>query len=172
MAQGTLSERNLTSPKVKNKVLVLTFICLSLLLGACGETAVTDVNNDIKSLNWDYGQRVRMSVNIEDPSKEYNLYMNLRITANYRYSNIFVLISREGGGEAKQTQRREFKLALPDGEWLGSGSGNFYTFQLPFQESYKFPARGTYYFTFEQNMRDNPLKQVCNVGLRVEPVKQ
>jgi gliding motility-associated lipoprotein GldH len=94
--------------------------------------------------------------------------MNLRHTADYKYSNIFVLIHQIAPGGKKVTQRKEFQLAYPDGEWLGSGAGNLYTYQLPFKEGYKFDAAGTYTFIFEQNMRDNPLREVRDVGMRVE----
>ena len=36
-----------------------------------------------------------------------------------------------------------------------------------FRTNYKFPAKGVYHFYIEQNMRDNPLREVSDVGLRV-----
>ncbi len=157
---------------MKNNIFAwFSFLALSLLLVSCKDGVLTDTNQDIKNLNWDYGQKIKMTVTVDDINKEYDLYMNLRITAKYKYSNIFVLIHQIGGNQKESVERREFKLALPDGEWLGSGSGNYYTFQLPFRKNYKFPQKGSYVFTFEQNMRDNPLRQVSDVGLRVEPVR-
>lgn len=135
----------------------------------CGDNALVDVNKPLNNRNWDYGTRVRESVEIKDVSIPYNVYLNLRHTANYKYSNIFVLISQEGGGLKKTKERREFKLAYPDGEWLGNGSGNFYSYQLLFRQNYRFPKPGVYTFQFEQNMRDNPLREISDVGLRVEP---
>ncbi|MBC7758415.1 MAG: gliding motility lipoprotein GldH, partial [Phormidesmis sp. FL-bin-119] len=64
----------------------------------------------------------------------------------------------------------EFKLALPDGEWLGSGSGNLYSYQIPLKENFKFTLKGKYVIELEQNMRDNPLDHVSDVGVRVEKV--
>jgi gliding motility-associated lipoprotein GldH len=43
-----------------------------------------------------------------------------------------------------------------------------YSYQLPIYLNYRFPAKGTYIFELEQNMRDNPLKEITDVGLRVE----
>ncbi|KAA8477979.1 gliding motility lipoprotein GldH [Arcticibacter tournemirensis] len=152
---------------------IVIFSCFLLLLvtiQGCSDVALIDTNQEIRSRNWSYPQKVRIPVEIKDPDRLYNVYMNLRHTADYKYSNIFVLIHQAGPGMKNLTERREFKLAYPDGEWLGSGSGNFYSYQLPFRENYKFPAKGTYTFEFEQNMRDNPLREVSDVGLRVEPV--
>jgi gliding motility-associated lipoprotein GldH len=43
-----------------------------------------------------------------------------------------------------------------------------YSYQINFKENYKFPAKGTYIFELEQNMRDNPLDHVSDAGIRVE----
>lgn len=151
----------------------LFFFLLIVISGicACTDQALVDVNSSIPNRNWDYGTRIRQSVTIKDADQAYNVYLNLRHTANYRYSNIFVLISQYGSGMKKTTERREFKVAYPDGEWLGSGSGNFYSYQLLFRKDYHFPKPGIYTFEFEQNMRDNPLHEICDIGLRVEPVQ-
>jgi len=39
---------------------------------------------------------------------------------------------------------------------------------MMFRANYMFPAKGVYHFSIEQNMRDNPLHEVSDVGLRVE----
>jgi gliding motility-associated lipoprotein GldH len=97
--------------------------------------------------------------------------MNLRVTADYKYSNLFVLITQTGPDKKTKIKRYELTLANKGGEWLGEGSGNLYTYQLPFLTNYKFPLKGTYSFYIEQNMRDNPLREVSDVGLRVEKVQ-
>ena len=151
------------------KLFVLTI--LSLMLVSCKDNALVDTSQEISNRNWSYIRKVAIPVKITDPFKAYNVYMNLRHTADYKYSNIFVLIHQLGPDKRRITERKEFKLAYPDGEWLGNGSGNLYSYQLVFKEKYKFPQAGTYTFIFEQNMRDNPLREVSDVGLRVEPAE-
>jgi gliding motility-associated lipoprotein GldH len=150
------------------RVLILLLITL---LTACIDDAVIDSNTEISNRNWSYIKKVRIPVNIEDAGKPYNLYFNLRHTGEYKYSNIFILIHQTSPDKKRVTERKEFQLAYPDGEWLGSGSGNIYSHQFLYKENYKFPQKGTYTFEFEQNMRDNPLREVSDVGLRVEPVQ-
>ena len=67
--------------------------------------------------------------------------------------------------------RYEFTLANKDGDWLRKGSGNLYSYQMPFKTNYKFPAKGIYRFEIEQNIRDNPLHEISDVGIRVEKVQ-
>ncbi len=138
---------------------------------ACTDNAIIDTNIEISDRNWSYIKTVRIPVQVKDASKAYNLYFNLRHTADYKYSNIFVIIYQTGPDKKRTKERKEFQLAYPDGEWLGSGSGNLYSYQLPFKENYKFPKKGIYVFEFEQNMRDNPLREVSDAGLRVEPAR-
>lgn len=145
-----------------------SILLFSTVFVACKDNAVVDVNKEITDRNWSYIRKVSIPVTIDDANKQYNLYMNLRHTADYKYSNIFVLVHQMSPGAKRITERKEFQLAYADGEWLGSGSGNLYSYQLLFKERYKFPKAGTYTFQFEQNMRDNPLREIRNVGLRVE----
>ena len=144
-------------------------VLTALFLAACSDkTAVIDQNTEVPNHNWTYPDKFRFDVKIDDEKIPYNLYMNLRVTGDYKYSNIFVLITQSGPDKKAEVRRYELKLANTDGEWLGKGSGNLYSYQAPFRTNYKFPAKGVYHFYIEQNMRDNPLREVSDVGMRVE----
>jgi gliding motility-associated lipoprotein GldH len=145
-------------------------ISLVVLLTACTDPKrVIDENTSIPNHNWSYGNKVKFDVEIPEASVSYNLYLNVRVTADYRYSNMFVLVYQSGNSVKKPAMMRyELKLASPTGEWLGKGSGSMYSYQIPFKQGYRFPAKGKYHFEIEQNMRDNPLRSVSDVGLRVE----
>lgn len=157
--------------KAARNLLLLLFPAMLFASSGCSDpNAVIDQNTAIENHNWSYTNKVKYTVKIDDPSVLYDLYVNLRITGDYKYSNIFVLIHRNGP-KLKGATRYEVKLASLDGEWLGQGSGNMYSYQVPFQTNFKFPEKGTYEYEIEQNMRDNPLREVSDVGLRVEKVK-
>lgn len=151
---------------------LLPFILLSFVNSGCSDpSAVMDKSTQIDNRNWSYVNVVKYDIKIDNPDIPYNIYLNLRVTGDYKYSNLFILYHRSGPGLKPQTTRIEFKLAGEDGEWFGTGSGNLYSYQVPFVTNYKFPAKGIYHFAIEQNMRDNPLHEVSDVGLRVEKVK-
>ena len=105
---------------------------------------------------------------VEDASVGYDFYLNIRHTGDYKYSNIFVLIRQLNPDGTKFSERKEFTLALPDGMWLGTGSGSLLDHQIPFRKGYHFPEKGTYIIELEQNMRDNPLRELSDIGLRIE----
>lgn len=150
-----------------NLILLLAVLVL-LAAGCTDKNAVIDLNTPVSDHNWAYLNKFRFTFKIEDETKPYNLFMNLRVTGDYKYSNLFVLITQAGPDKKVKTTRYELTLASKDGEWLGKGTGNLYSFQLPFLTHYKFPAKGVYNFYIEQNMRDNPLHEVSDVGMRVE----
>lgn len=147
----------------------LFLFALAIFFSACNDTAVKDVFVNIPNSNWSYDRPIKTEVEITDTSKPYNLLVNFRHTEDYRYANLWIRVSIIDPSKKKVTERKEFQLALQDGEWLGKGSGNLYSYQLIFKDNYKFNTAGKYTFIIEQNMRDNPLKYVSDVGLRIEP---
>jgi gliding motility-associated lipoprotein GldH len=97
--------------------------------GCTDPNAVIDQNTEIANHNWSYVNRVKYDVKIDDISVPYNLYFNVRVSGNYKYSNMFALLIQTSPGKKTHTTRYEWPLANKDGEWLGSGSGNLYSYQ-------------------------------------------
>ena len=153
---------------IKGVKYFIFLLAISAIWSCSDPNAVIDQNVVITNNNWSYVNKIKNKVTITDETIPYNLYMNLRVTADYKYANLFVLIKQVNPDKQTKTTRYEFKLANADGEWLGDGSGSIYSYQVPFKKDYKFPAKGVYTFEIEQNMRDNPLREVTDVGMRVE----
>jgi gliding motility-associated lipoprotein GldH len=151
------------------KISIFFIFLYAVMLVSCqDQRVIVDTNIKLDRNNWSYSERVKIPLTIEQVEIPYNIFLNLRHTSNYKYSNIFLLIHIIDPNGKKTTERKEFKLALPDGEWLGSGSGNLYSYQILFKENFKFPLKGKYVIELEQNMRDNPLDHVTDAGIRIE----
>lgn len=157
-----------------NNSRALIFFCgvLTLLLGGCDANTIIDSNMSLPARNWNYANKVKTVIDIKDASKPVSIYFKLRHTNDYRYANIFVLFQIKGAGQKKQVRRYEYKLAEPDGQWNGSGSGNLYTYVMPLLTNYRFPVAGKYELEIEQNMRDNPLKEISDAGIKVVSLEQ
>ena len=147
-------------------------LMFSLCIIACDDTRVFEQHESIKDDNWYINQKPTFYVEINDTTSSHNIYFNLRHTGLYRYSNLFVLMTIQGPKSSAETQRYEFKLAETDGKWLGSGLGDIYSNQIMVVEKIKFAKPGVYSFSFEQNMRDNPLAGIEDVGMRIEKAKE
>ena len=70
-----------------------------------------------------------------------------------------------------QHGRYDLVLATNEKGWLASGMDDIYEHRIPLTPSdqpYYFKKPGDYKFSVEQIMREDPLKNVLNVGLRIE----
>ncbi|HXI00846.1 MAG TPA: gliding motility lipoprotein GldH [Sphingobacteriaceae bacterium] len=154
------------------RVFLIAILSLSFGLSSCiRNDALVDTHQAIAGHHWSYLNKVQIPFQIEDTTPGYNILINLRHTADYKYSNIFFLVHILSPDGKRSTERKEFRLALPDGEWLGKGSGNIYSYQLPYKAGYRFNKKGRYVVILEQNMRNNPLREVTDAGLRLELAK-
>lgn len=146
---------------------IITAFCVwCLMLVGCTTNNIVDTNSSLKSNEWTYAKSIKTPVEITDSSRPYDIYFKLRHTAEYRYANLFVLFNLKGKGINKHL-RYQFKLAKADGTWTGKGSGAIFTHNFLMLKNYQFPKPGVYTIEIEQNMRDNPLIGISDVGLSV-----
>jgi gliding motility-associated lipoprotein GldH len=69
-------------------------------------------------------------------------------------------------------QRLDLLLATDDKGWLGSGMDDIYEHRIRItQQPQRLARKGLYKFRLEQIMREDPLENIMNVGIRVEKVK-
>lgn len=145
----------------------IILISVAMILNSCDANRIFEAHENIENDNWFVNQKPSFFVEIKDTVSEHNIYFNIRHTGLYKYSNLFVLLTIQGPKSKAETQRYEFKLAEADGKWLGSGLGDIYSNQILMIEKIKFPKSGVYSFTFEQNMRDNPLAGIEDIGMKI-----
>jgi len=146
---------------------------LLLLAAACKPPKMDtyEKNLEVPGHEWAYDYKPSFDIQIqpEDTAYLYNICVNIRHTDAYPYSNIWVLVGTQYPGDSiAKEQRVELPLADVTGKWAGSGLDDIYEHRIFIQQNAIFNKPGTYKFTFEQNMRQNPLPHVMNVGLRIE----
>jgi len=149
----------------KKNILLGLVLAISVFTG-CVHNLV-DVNVQIPDHKWTYRNHLKTAFEIKDHTKAYHIFFKLRHTAEYRYSNIFVLVHFKDGLKTV-TKRYQYKVAKNDGEWLGSGSGNLFSYTFPLLTNYHFEKNGKFEIEVEQNMRDNPLTGVSDIGILIE----
>ncbi|MBV7528626.1 gliding motility lipoprotein GldH [Chitinophaga sp. sic0106] len=155
------------------KRLLLVTAGLLILAAACKppKLDVYEKNLEIPGHDWTYDYKPAFEVKLEpeDTAWLYNIYVNVRHSAPYPYSNLWIMVGTQYPGDSiPARQRVELPLADPSGKWLGSGIDDIFEHRVPIQQNAIFSKPGTYKITFEQNMRQNPLPHVMNVGLRIE----
>lgn len=148
---------------------IITILALAcLFLAGCDPNGVYDDNRSIPGGKWHYRNALPFEVQITDTNAWYNVYVNLRVSSDYAYNNIFLWVTTTNPARKSDKRRVEIRLADEHGKWLGSGLGDIYDYQFPAIQKVKFPVSGFYRFELEQNMRDDTLQYVKSAGIRVE----
>ena len=76
--------------KAAHKVfrMALPAMLLLFITGCTDPNSILDTNTSIENHNWSYANTIKYAVKIDDASIPYNVYINLRVTGDYRYSEI------------------------------------------------------------------------------------
>ena len=154
------------------KYLITIFIG-SILLQSCTRSDLFEKNVSIPSHQWNYTFKPAISFNITDTLSAYNIFLVVRHTDAYHFNNLWVRIkSTAPGDSAVAFQQFDLPLASQT-SWSGSGMDDIFEHRiLLYKRPVKFRSPGTYTVVLEQVMRENPLEEIMNVGLRLEKVKQ
>jgi gliding motility-associated lipoprotein GldH len=142
------------------------------LLHACGKVDVFERNATIPQQSWSSNYKPEITFNIkpEDTTSRYNIFIVIRHTDAYRYKNIWINVHTESPGGVINNQPLNLQLATDNKGWLGSGMDDIFEHRIqitPPQNPERLSA-GTYRFKLENIMREDPLKNVMNVGIRLE----
>lgn len=139
-----------------------------LILSACDSSRVYEENVSIPEGEWNQDQAVEFNFNIEDTLSFHNLYLNIRNTGKYPYSNIFLFVNTLLPDGRRGRDTVEVILAEQDGKWKGSGIGDIWDNRTLFKKDFKFPVAGEYKIQLIQAMRINVLPEIVDAGIRIE----
>jgi gliding motility-associated lipoprotein GldH len=142
-----------------------------LLLTGCSHVDLYERAVSLKGHAWKSSEKPVFRFNIKDTTASYQLYVLLRHSARYHYNNIWINLHTQSPDGTIASAQYELPLAAGERGWLGSGMDDIYEHRIaltPLNQEFRFSRAGTYTFTIEHIMRENPLEQVYNVGLRVE----
>lgn len=137
------------------------------LLSSCNSQSFYD-HNEATPQEWSIADTLHFYFDVTDTINPYDMYINIRNTTDYKYSNIyfFMQINFPDGRFSKDTL--EVFLADRNGKWLGKGLGKNKDSQILFRKRGRFPMSGNYQIDIEQAMRTEQLTGVKSVGIRIE----
>ena len=137
---------------------ILTALVMTALLSSCTRTNLFEKNVSLPGGKWPMEVKPSLTFEITDTTADYNVFFVIRHTEAYGYNNIFVRIgSTAAGDSANVTKVFDLPLASQN-KWLASGMDDIYEHRiLLYSRPVRFRKPGTYTFTLEQLMRENPL---------------
>lgn len=149
---------------------VLLFIAISSQLAAVSCTTIDlyEKTTPIPGHKWKSSFKPVFTFTIKDSTARYQLFLILRHTEKYSFNNIYInLYAQIPGQDTAIKIQQNLELASNEEGWNGTGMDDIYAHRLPLGEAQALKA-GTYNFTLEQIMREDPLENVLDAGIRIE----
>ncbi len=147
----------------------LKYLALLVFLYGCIEINLFEKQVPIEGQSWSRSYTPEFSFEIRDTVSLYNVYIVIRHTDLYGYNNLWLNIGRQAPGDSMRFEKYNFALADAKG-WEGTGMDDIFEVRKLFATG-TFRQAGTYKFAIAQIMRDDPLRYIMSVGLRVERVE-
>jgi len=155
-------------------VYLLATLCLQFAVVSCTTIDLYEKSVSIPGHSWKSSYTPSFTFTIKDTSSLYQLFLILRHNDKYNYNNIWLNISVKSPGTDSVTTFRVVKeLATDEKGWLASGMDDIYEHRISLvkelvDNNISFRKSGDYTFTLGQIMREDPLDNVLNAGLRLE----
>jgi gliding motility-associated lipoprotein GldH len=158
--------------KMKNIFFALFLTSFCGLLNSCQTIDVFEKNVEIPNFQWSSSFQPSISFDVKDTTAFYHIYAVIRHTDAYRYKNLWLNIQYQIPGE-DSVRNSKVELMLGDDEkgWTGSGMDDIFEHRVLIDaQPVKFVKAGNYTFQIAQIMREDPLLNVMNAGIRVEKI--
>lgn len=140
--------------------------CLCIACLSCTKSVYYEKYQTIDN-QWDKNKEYFFIYEIEDNSVSYNLSLEIRNNNFYPYQNVWFFCTEEQPGGSVLRDTMECILADDFGKWHGTGI-SIYHLSVPIRTNYLFPDTGQYTFNIRQGMRDDRLKGIEQIGVRIE----
>lgn len=146
---------------------------LSFFFASCIKINLYEKQVTIPSQKWFYTNVPQFTFHIDDTSSLYNVYVILRHTDLYEYNNIWLRIGLQTPSDSFNYQNVNLVLATDAKGWEGTGMNDIYEVRKSISAApFSFKFAGDYTFSIAQIMRENPLNNILNVGVRIEKVSR
>jgi gliding motility-associated lipoprotein GldH len=158
---------------MKTRYLTLFYLLpFAFFLLACKPSPQYQEHYTVQNAQWASSFQPQFKFEITDTASAYQLFLLIRHTDAYPFSNIWINMDSKGPHDSSYRKLRvEVPLAASNGQWLGRGMGEIWeqraainSLQMPAF----FPHKGLYTVRLTQDMRRDPLPEVLTVGLRLE----
>lgn len=136
-------------------------------LMSCNPNVVCDNSLRVANPTWHRDSVAQFTVDIVDTTLCYESAILIRNSGDYSYQNLWLFVTEIAPDSTIRRDTVEYYLADNYGRWLGSGIGSLYTSLYYYKEDLHYSQSGTYTYLIEQGMREDELRGITNVGIRI-----
>ena len=150
------------------------FILVFSGLVSCDSNHVYDEYKTVPDV-WNKNESITFNIKPPDTINAYNLFVNIRNTNDYKYSNLFLIVQMDYPNGKVQKDTLEYRMASPEGKLLGKGFTDIKENKLGYKKGEVFNEKGEYKVIIQHAMRANGsvngienLEGITDIGFRIE----
>lgn len=148
---------------------IIIYLSIILSVSSCAKIDLFEKQHSLPAQQWFYNDVPGFTFNIKDTIAAYSIYVVLRHSDQYQYNNLWIRLGSKAPVDTIRFQNINLKLASDAKGWDGSVMDDIYEVRkLISPGTIHFKMAGDYFFSISQIMRENPIKHIFSVGLRIE----
>lgn len=154
------------------KKTIALFSSLILLFTSCNSDVFFSEIKPVPKERWKTSEPLTFTIDIEDSTCFYNMFINVRNTTDFETQNFYVFMRTKYPDGHSEQDTLGFILCDKFGKWTGKGQGRIKDNKFLFQPKVRFPFCGKYTFTVIQGMRTDAVKGISDFGITLEKFKE
>lgn len=150
---------------------ICVFSLLSIFV-SCQYNSLYEENIPVNAYDWATTDTLKYEINIDDTLAKYDLSVNVRHRDIYDFTNLYIKIMTQFPSGESKSEVISLPLCDDAGKWLGKCSGDICFNRIYLMRKLKFQQKGKYTFHINQEMRQDHLKNILDLGLKLEKSQQ
>jgi len=158
---------------MRTSLYIVGSLVLLFMATNCNFDSMYEKSVDVPNEEWSKNQAIKFEIPVTDTVNGFKIFINVRNSNEYPYSNLFLFLTTYSPKGVSIKDTIEIPLADDKGKWLGSGFGGVWSTDAVLRNNMviRFPSSGIYKVEVLQAMRDDVLRGIKDIGIKVERSK-
>jgi gliding motility-associated lipoprotein GldH len=148
----------------KNRCGILLLILPCII--SCSHKEIYFEFHSIGNTAWSRVDTAIFKINVENNAIPCDVSLEVRNNEEYAFRNIWLFVEIETPSGSVRRDTINADLADIYGRWYGKGL-SLHTLSIPYETGFQFPYPGIYTYKLIQGMREDPLKGITDIGLKI-----
>ncbi len=154
-----------------SKILLLLLFVLHV---SCDDNRLFDEYKSLEN-GWPQKETLTFGFKKPEPNLPCNLFINIVANNDYKFNNIFLIVSLEDPTGFTKVDTLQYDMAYPDGKLMGEGFSDVKENKMWYKENVTFDKKGLYKVHIQHAVREqgkvaglDQLEGIQRIGFRME----
>ncbi len=138
-----------------------------MLASSCQPTPVYEETLAVNQEGWLYEDQYSFEITVEDTISLHDMHLDIDHTPDFAYQNTYLNITTSFPKQEDKVERLNIQLAEKNGKWIGKCNSETCKLKVYMLDKFKFADEGVYSFSISQYSREENLKGIQSIGLKV-----